>query len=101
MAFPTYHDSDADDEYERSVVTSPVLATDDETSPTDSDPPSNENTPTTFGYQEDDRLSPRRNISEWTAEECAKFLTTLSLEQYCDKFLGESPWAFRAVGTGG
>ena len=92
MAFPTaYHaDSDADDEYERSVMTSPLLPTDDEISPTDSDPPSAEHTPTTFGNQEGDRLSPKTIITEWTTEDCADFITSLGLPQYCDKFLGMS-----------
>ncbi|MCJ1354729.1 MAG: Adaptor for signal transduction [Icmadophila ericetorum] len=87
MAFPTaYHaDSDADDEY--SLMTSPLLPTDDEISPTDSDPPSAEHTPTTFGNQEGDRLSPRTIITEWTTEECAGFLSSLGLPQYRDKFL--------------
>lgn len=91
MAFPTtYHaDSDADDEYERSLMTSPILPTDDDTSPTDSDPPSTEHTPTTFDNPDRDRLSPRTIITEWTADECATFITTLGLGQYCEHFLGE------------
>ncbi|MCJ1310124.1 Adaptor for signal transduction [Agyrium rufum] len=89
MAFPTaYHgDSDADDEYERSVLTSPILPTDDEDSPTDSDPPSNEHTPTTLGNGDLDRLSPRTIITEWTSEECADFLTSLGLSQYSEIFM--------------
>lgn len=90
MAFQTaYHaDSDADDEYERSVMTSPHLPTDSETSPTDSDPPSAEHTPTTYGNSGEDRSSPRTIITEWTAEECADFVGSLGLHQYCDSFLG-------------
>ncbi|MCJ1317869.1 Adaptor for signal transduction [Xylographa vitiligo] len=89
MTFPTaYHaDSDADDEYERSVMTSPLMPTDDDTSPTDSEPPSTEHTPTTFDHPDGDRLSPRTIVSEWTAEECANFIASLGLGQYCDKFL--------------
>ncbi|OAX83125.1 hypothetical protein ACJ72_02518 [Emergomyces africanus] len=88
MAFqPPYHaDSDADDEYERSVVTSPHIE-DSETSPTDSEIPSAEHTPTTFGNIVDDRSSPRTIITEWTAEECADFAAGLGLSQYCDAFL--------------
>ncbi|EEH09886.1 mapkkk cascade protein kinase regulator ste50 [Histoplasma capsulatum G186AR] len=88
MAFQTpYHaDSDADDEYERSVVTSPHIE-DSETSPTDSELPSAEHTPTTFGNTLDDRSSPRTIITEWTAEECADFAAGLGLSQYCDAFL--------------
>lgn len=91
MAFTsTYEDSDADDEYERSM-TSPPLVTDSETSPTDSDPPSTENTPTTFGHLGDDKL-PRTIITEWTAEECADYVSSLGLSQYADAFLGEDPF---------
>jgi protein STE50 len=81
----TYHaDSDADDEYERSVMTSPTqLHTDSETS---SDPPSNEHTPTTFEPPDDSGL-PRTIITEWTAEECAQFVSTLNLRQYCQVFI--------------
>jgi hypothetical protein len=91
MVFPTaYHaDSDADDEYERSVMTSPQLPTDSETSPTDSEPPSAEHTPTTYGASGEDRGSPRTIITEWTAEECADFVASLGLSQYCDGFLGQ------------
>lgn len=90
MAFPTaYHaDSDADDEYERSVMTSPQLPTDSEASPTDSEPPSAEHTPTTFGAQFDDSNSPRTIITEWTAKECADFLAGLGLRRYSDSFMG-------------
>ncbi|CAD6593504.1 MAG: Adaptor for signal transduction [Alectoria sarmentosa] len=85
---PTYHDSDADDEYERSVMTSPLLATDDDASPTDSDPPSTEPTPTTFGHNIDlGKLSPGNTIVGWTTEQCADYISSLGLPQYCDKFL--------------
>jgi hypothetical protein len=90
MAFPTYADSDADDEYERSVMASPILHTDDDTSPTDSEPPSTEHTPTTFEPHDGDRSSPRTIITEWTADECANFITSLGLSQYCEIFLGKS-----------
>lgn len=85
----TYHaDSDADDEYERSIMTSPTqLHTDSEASPTDSEPLSAEHTPTTYGDFPGDRNSPRTVISEWTAEECADFVAGLGLRQYCDAFI--------------
>jgi hypothetical protein len=91
MAFPTAHyaDSDADDEYERSVFASPHLHTDDDTSPTDSDPPSTEPTPT-FGHNDSDKLSPVNLISEWTAGQCADYVASLGLPQYSDKFLGST-----------
>ncbi|OCT44736.1 protein kinase regulator Ste50 [Cladophialophora carrionii] len=89
MAYPsgmTYHaDSDADDEYERSVMTSPTqVHTDSETS---SDPPSNEHTPTTFDVPGDDSGLPRTIITEWTPEECAQFVSSLNLRQYCQAFV--------------
>ncbi len=93
MAFQSgtaYHaDSDADDEYERSVITSPTMVhTDSDNSPTDSDPPSNEHTPTTFGNSGEDQSLPRSIITEWTEDECAQFVASLGLRQYCEAFLG-------------
>ena len=89
MAIPTAHyaDSDADDEYERSVLASPRLPTDDDTSPTDSDPPSTEPTPP-FGHSDGEKLSPGNSILKWTAGQCADYISSLGLPQYCDKFLG-------------
>ncbi|RMZ89462.1 hypothetical protein DV736_g3307, partial [Chaetothyriales sp. CBS 134916] len=89
MAFPAgsaYHaDSDADDEYERSVVASPTqLQTDSDTS---SEIPSNEHTPTTFDYPGDDSSLPKTVITEWTPEECAQFIASLNLRQYCSAFI--------------
>ncbi|KAJ3560667.1 hypothetical protein NPX13_g9225 [Xylaria arbuscula] len=84
-----YAESDADDEYERSLHTSsPVLATDSEISPTDSDGRSStEHTPTTYGHRSSvDRL-PETIISEWTAEEGADFIATIGLQQYSDRFI--------------
>jgi protein STE50 len=102
MAYQTgtaYHaDSDADDEYERSVMTSPTqLHTDSENSPTDSEPPSNEHTPTTFGNAGEDQALPRSIITEWTADECAQFVASLGLRQYCDAFIGEQACTFDAT----
>ena len=89
MAFPTvYADSDADDEYERSVMTSPLMPTDDDASPTDSEPPSTEHTPTTFENPDGDRLSPRTIMTEWRVDECASFISSLGLQQYCETFIG-------------
>ena len=90
MAFQTgYHadDSDADDEYERSVITSPVIPTDDETSPIDSDPASAEHTPT-FGRADPSNLSPGISILKWTTGQTADHLTSLNLHQYRDNFIG-------------
>ncbi|CAG8059229.1 unnamed protein product [Penicillium salamii] len=82
----SYHaDSDADDEYERSVITSPHLQIDSESSPTDSDIHSSEHTPTKFGPMDAPR-SPRALIAEWGVDECKEFLTSLGLLQYHGTF---------------
>ncbi|CZS95958.1 related to MAP kinase pathway-interacting Ubc2 [Rhynchosporium agropyri] len=90
MAFSSgtamYPESDADDEYERSVHdSSPILATDSEA--TDSNPSSNEHTPTTYGAPGSADRLPETIITEWTADECADFVGSLGLQQYVDQFL--------------
>ncbi|EKD20465.1 SAM domain-containing protein [Drepanopeziza brunnea f. sp. 'multigermtubi' MB_m1] len=81
-----YPESDADDEYERSVHdSSPPLATDSEA--TDSNPSSNEHTPTTYGAPGSGDRLPETIITEWTADECADFVGSLGLQQYVDQFL--------------
>ncbi|KAK7751441.1 Mitogen-activated protein kinase adapter protein MST50 [Diatrype stigma] len=84
-----YAESDADDEYERSLHTSsPVLATDSEISPTDSEGPSStEHTPTTYGHRSSADRLPETIISEWSVEECADFIASIGLEQYSDRFI--------------
>ena len=88
MAFSkTYHeDSDADDEFERSAA-SPALPPEFDRSPSDSDPPSAEHTPTLYGYHRDDRM-PETVIADWTAEECADYISSLGLPQYAGAFMG-------------
>lgn len=93
MAFESgtaYPESDADDEYERDVAdSSPIQVTDDEVSPTDSEgPSSNEHTPTTYGKTSGGDHLPEAIITEWAAEECAEFVSSLGLRQYADQFLG-------------
>lgn len=96
MAFESgtaYPESDADDEYERSVhASSPMLATDSEASPTDSEGlSSNEHTPTTYGDRGGggyDGGLPENVLSEWTVDECADFVGGLGLRQYGDAFIG-------------
>ncbi|KAK4639276.1 Mitogen-activated protein kinase adapter protein MST50 [Podospora bellae-mahoneyi] len=82
-----YAESDADDEYERDIHGSSPMATDVETSPIDSDPPSTEHTPTTYGYRSSADRLPETIISEWTAEECADFIASIGVQQYADIFL--------------
>lgn len=81
-------DSDADDEYERSVITSPTLPHDHELSPTDSEPPSAEHTPTTFTHSADSYASPKGIINTWTPEQVADWISSLGLGQYAKTFLG-------------
>lgn len=85
-----YPESDADDEYERELhESSPIDATDDALSPTDSDPHSNEHTPTTYGgYRSSADRLPETIITEWTGDECADFIATIGLQQYSDRFIG-------------
>ncbi|KAL3423061.1 protein kinase regulator ste50 [Phlyctema vagabunda] len=86
MAFESgtaYAESDADDEYERSVVN---LASDSEATESEG-PSSNEHTPTTYGnHPGGDRL-PEAIITEWDAAECAEFVASIGLRQYSDSFL--------------
>lgn len=87
----TFHDdSDADDEYERSVITSPTIPADFESSPTDSESLSTEHTPTTFSHSGRDNASPRGLIVDWSAEQCADFVSGLGLPQYADSFVEEA-----------
>jgi hypothetical protein len=90
-----YPESDADDEYERSVHdSSPVLATDDDSDDRshsgseDGDRTSNEHTPTTYGRMSvgEDRM-PETSILEWNAEDVADFVGSLGLRMYADSFL--------------
>lgn len=86
-----YPESDADDEYERSLHdSSPVLATDSEASPSSEGFSSNDHTPTFGNHNTGDRL-PETIITEWTADECADFVSSLGLQQYGDQFLGRRP----------
>ncbi|KAI9713115.1 MAG: Adaptor for signal transduction [Bogoriella megaspora] len=83
-----YHeDSDADDEFERSVVASPTLPP-DFSEDTDSDPPSAEHTPTTYTYS-DSHVSPNGLITQWTAQQCADFIASLGLGKYADTLIEE------------
>ncbi|KAI0199975.1 protein kinase regulator Ste50 [Astrocystis sublimbata] len=84
-----YAESDADDEYERSLHTSsPILATDSEISPTDSEGLSSaEHTPTTYAHRRGPDRLPEAIIPEWSADECADFIASIGLKQYSEGFL--------------
>ncbi|KAF7862720.1 hypothetical protein EAF04_007593 [Stromatinia cepivora] len=88
MAFESgtaYPESDADDEYERSVHnSSPVLANDSE----DSDGlSSSEHTPTTYGNHGIGDTLPEAIITQWSPVDCADFIGSLGLRRYGDQFL--------------
>ena len=89
-----FHDeSDADDEYERSVITSPTLPQGyDSSSPTESDPHSNEHTPTTFSHSTATAVSPTALITEWGAYQAADFVGSLGLELYRNMLIGKLHW---------
>jgi hypothetical protein len=82
-----YAESDADDEYERSMGDhSPI--TNSEHSPIDSElSTSAEHTPTTYGHRSSADRLPETIITEWTVEECADFIGTIGLQQYGDRFI--------------
>ena len=81
-----YAESDADDEYERSMH-SPV--NDSEHSPIDSElSTSAEATPTTYGHRFGADRLPETIVTEWTAEDCADFISSIGLQQYAGWFLG-------------
>lgn len=85
-----YAESDADDEYERSMGDhSPI--TNSEHSPIDSElSTSAEHTPTTYGHRSSADRLPETIITEWTVDECADFIGTIGLQQYTDRFIGTS-----------
>lgn len=83
-----YADSDADDEYERSGAAAvPHHANYEPLSPTDSDPPSNEDTPTTFTHPRS-AGQPEGIITTWSPGDCADYMASLGLEQYGDAMIG-------------
>ncbi|KAF7545461.1 hypothetical protein G7046_g9560 [Stylonectria norvegica] len=82
-----YAESDADDEYERSMGDASPIP-DSEHSPIDSElSTSAEHTPTTYGHRSSADRLPETIVTEWTAEECADFIGTIGLQQYADRFL--------------
>ncbi|KAG5919987.1 hypothetical protein E4U53_003951 [Claviceps sorghi] len=82
-----YTESDVDDEYERSMGDhSPVG--DSEPSPIDSElSTSTEHTPTTYGHRGITDRTLETIITEWNADDCADFVSTIGLPQYADCFV--------------
>jgi len=83
-----HEDSDADDEYERSQVASPTLPLDYTNSPTDSEHPSSERTPTNYTHAGGRHRSPTGLITQWSAQQCAEYVASLGLPQYGKAFTG-------------
>ena len=86
-----YAGSDADDEYERSGIASSTLPPTSYKSlspTTDSDPPSNEDTPTTFAHPRPAHASPRGIITTWSPNDCADYVASIGLEQYRVAMIG-------------
>ncbi|PHH84040.1 hypothetical protein CDD83_2592 [Cordyceps sp. RAO-2017] len=82
-----YAESDADDEYERSIGDRSPIG-DSEASPIGSEPSTSaEHTPTTYAHRSTADRLPETIITEWTAEECADFISTIGLPQYADRFV--------------
>ena len=91
-------DAEADDEFERSVFTSPTLGTqfdDHSDHPSDSEDDHSvldgEDTPTTQGWADRDGRSPTGKVTQWTEEEVADYVAALSpaLKQYGQRFVEE------------
>lgn len=94
-----YHDpSDADDEFERdrSSFMSPTLPPDYESSPTESDPPSTEHTPTTYTHSTANAVSPRGLMTSWSEQQVADFVGSLGLHRYRGNLIGKET---RKLGT--
>ncbi|EME85653.1 uncharacterized protein MYCFIDRAFT_130904 [Pseudocercospora fijiensis CIRAD86] len=100
QAGDTTYDSDAeaDDEFERSVFTSPNIPNhyhDHSDHPSDSEDDHSvvdgEDTPTTQGWADRDGRSPTGKITQWTEEEVADYIAALSpaLKQYGQRFVEE------------
>ncbi|EFY92364.1 MAPKKK cascade protein kinase regulator Ste50 [Metarhizium acridum CQMa 102] len=94
-----YAESDADDEYERSMGDHSPVA-DSEASPIESElSTSAEHTPTTYGHRSSADRLPETIITEWNADECADFISTIGLPQYADAFVAADAEAQYATAT--
>lgn len=92
-------DAEADDEFERSVFTSPIIAghfqEDNSDHPSESEDDHSidggEDTPTTQGWADREGRSPVGKITQWSEEEAADYIAALSpaLKQYGQRFVEE------------
>lgn len=87
-----YTESDAEDDFERGVHDrSPVGES--ETSPIDSEPStSTEHIPTPGARRSSTDPALESIITDWSAGECADFVSTIGLPQYAESFVGMGPW---------
>lgn len=92
-------DAEADDEFERSVFTSPIIAghfqDDNSDHPSESEDDQSidggDDTPTTQGWADREGRSPTGKITQWSEEETADYIAALSpaLKQYGQRFVEE------------
>ncbi|SMY21713.1 unnamed protein product [Zymoseptoria tritici ST99CH_1A5] len=92
-------DAEADDEFERSVFTSPIIAAhfadDGSDHPSESEDDNSvmdgEDTPTTQGWADREGRSPTGKITQWSEEETADYIAALSpaLKQYGQRLIEE------------
>lgn len=82
-----HDESDADDEYERSMK-SPAVQGEFPSPPMDSDGMSAENTPTIYQRMGASYPSPAGLMTSWSPDDTAEFIVNLGLEQYADAFIG-------------
>ena len=81
----TYHeDSDQSDD----AYMSPTLPPDDFSPSTESDVTSPEHTPTTFNHSHSSHASPTGLLTQWTAHQCADWISALGLSRYAGLFVG-------------
>ncbi|RCI07560.1 hypothetical protein L249_1600 [Ophiocordyceps polyrhachis-furcata BCC 54312] len=82
-----YAESDADDEYERSIGDRSPIG-DSEASPIDSEPSTSaQHTPTSYAHRSGSDRLPETAMTDWTADECADFIGSIGLPQYADRFV--------------
>lgn len=92
-------DAEADDEFERSIFTSPIIAghfqDDNSDHPSESEDDHSidggDDTPTTQGWADREGRSPTGVITQWSEEEAADYIAALSpaLKQYGQRFVEE------------
>lgn len=82
----TIEASDIEDDYDRSGYMSPSLPTDN--SPTSSDGITSPDHTPTFAHG-GNYTSPTGLITQWTAAQCAEYITSLGFSQHAEAMIGE------------